>query len=230
MVIKEKGISSLIFYEKSKARKKATLMSTEKPLKLISPSLSGQYVLLKLQDRITILNTFDSSLTYLSKADELIGDVTFSLNEKSILYTRKSNGEWQVFEYFIEEKTKNLIFKGYRFIRQFEGGYVLGDNTGRLSRFGANEETMTPMPVSISTETNTNWAVINGKVLWSNHNLINTTFYEIDLNDVDTSNLKSKAFDFNVIRPRFYVDKVNGLIIVESLGSRTSDIISIEIQ
>lgn len=230
MVIKEKGISSLIFYEKSKARKKATLMSTEKSLKLISPSLSGQYVLLKLQDRITILNTFDNSLTYLSKADELIGDVTFSVDEKSILYTRKSNGEWQVFDYIIDNKNKNIIFNGYRFIRQFEGGYVLGDNAGRLSRFDVQKETMTPISVSVSTETNTNWAVLNGKVLWSDHNLLNTMFYEIDLNDVDASSLKSKAFDFNVIRPRFYVDKVNGLIIVESLGSRNSDIISIEIQ
>lgn len=230
MVINEGGVSSLIFYEKSKVTKKATLMSTEKPLELLGPSLSGQYVLLKLQDRITIFNTFDNSLTYLSKADELIGDVTFSLDEKSILYTRKSNGEWQVFEYVIEEKAKDLIFEGYRFIRQFEGGYVLGDNTGRLSRFDEYKETMTPMPVSMSTETNTNWAVINGKVLWSNHNLINTIFYEIDLNDVDTSNLKSKTFDFSVIRPRFYVDKVNGLIVVESLGSRTSEIISIDIQ
>lgn len=229
-VIKEKGVSSLIFYEKSKVTKKITLMSTEKPLELLGSFQSGQYVLLKLQDRITILNTFDNSLTYLSKADELIGDVTLSLNEKSILYTRKSNGEWQVFEYVIEEKNKNLIFKGYRFIRQFEGGYVLGDNTGRLSRFDEHTETMTPMPVSMSTETNTNWAVINGKVLWSNHNLINTIFYEIDLNDVDTSSLKSKTFDFSVIRPRFYVDKVNGLIIVESLGGRTSEIISINIQ
>lgn len=230
MVINEGGVSSLIVYEKSNVTKKATLISTEKPLELLSPSLFGQYVLLKLQDRITIFNTFDNSLTYLSKADELIGDVIFSLDEKSILYTRKSNGEWQVFEYVIEEKTKNLIFKGYRFIRQFEGGYVLGDNTGRLSRFDEYKETMTPMSVSMSTETNTNWAVINGKVLWSNHNLINTIFYEIDLHDVDASSLKSKTFDFSVIRPGFYVDKVNGLIVVESLGSRTSEIISIDIQ
>lgn len=230
MVIKEKGISSLIFYEKSKATKKTTLMSTEKPLKLISPSLTGKYVLLKLQERITLLNTFDNSLTYVSKADELIGDVTFSFDEKSILYTRKSNGEWQVFEYAINNKAKNVIFKGYRFIRQFEGGYALGDNAGRLSRFDVQKGTMVTMSVSISTETNTNWAVLNGKVLWSDHNLLNTMFYEIDLNDVDASSLKSKAFDFSVIRPRFYVDKVNGLIIVESLGNRNSDIISIEIQ
>jgi hypothetical protein len=205
-------------------------MSTEKPLKLISPSLTGKYVLLKLQERITLLNTFDNSLTYVSKADELIGDVTFSFDEKSILYTRKSNGEWQVFEYAINNKAKNVIFKGYRFIRQFEGGYALGDNAGRLSRFDVQKGTMVTMSVSISTETNTNWAVLNGKVLWSDHNLLNTMFYEIDLNDVDASSLKSKAFDFSVIRPRFYVDKVNGLIIVESLGNRNSDIISIEIQ
>jgi DNA-binding winged helix-turn-helix (wHTH) protein/archaellum component FlaF (FlaF/FlaG flagellin family) len=230
MVIKEKGVRSLIFYEKSKATKKFTLMSTEKPLELLSPSRSGRYILLKLQNRITILNTFDNSLTYLSKADELIGDVTFSLDEKSILYTRKSNGEWQVFEHAIKENTKKLIFKGYRFIRQFEGGYVLGDGTGKLSRFDTYKETTSPMQVSVSTEVNTNWAIINDKILWSNHNLINTTFYEVDLSDVDASSLKSRTFDFSVIRPRFYVDKVNSLIVVERLGSRSSEIISIDIQ
>lgn len=230
MVINEGGVSFLIVYEKSKVTKKATLMSTEKPLELLGPSLSGQYVLLKLQDRITIFNTFDNSLTYLSKADELIGDVTLSLDEKSILYTRKSNGEWQVFEYVIEENTKNLIFKGYRFIRQFEGGYVLGDNTGKLSRFNVNLKTMTPLQISLSKEKNTNWDVVNGKIFWSSHNLINTTFNEIDIDDVDGSSLSSKTFDFSVIRPNFYVDKINNTVVVERLGSRTSEIITIEIQ
>tara|TARA_B100002049_G_scaffold6956_1_gene4937 strand:- start:1882 stop:3939 length:2058 start_codon:yes stop_codon:yes gene_type:complete len=230
MVIKESGVNSLIFYEKTKADKKVTLMSTEKPLKLISSSTSGQYVLLKLQERITILNTLDNSLTYLSKADELIGDITFSLDEKSILYTRKSNGEWQAFKHTIEEKTKEKIFKGYRFIRPFNEGYVLGDDNGRLSRFETLKESMIPMPISVSTEHNTNWTIIDSTLLWSDHNLINTTFYEMDLYDVDASSLKSKTFDFNVIRPSFYVDKMNNLIVVESLGNKYSDIILFEIQ
>ncbi|MAD02395.1 MAG: hypothetical protein CMK65_02035 [Pseudoalteromonas sp.] len=230
MVIKENGVNSLVFYEKTKANKKVTLVSTEKSLKLLSSSTAGHYVLLKLQERITILNTSDNSLTYLSKADELIGDVTFSLDEKSVLYTRKNNGEWQVFVHDVEKDKKNIIFNGYRFIRPFNGGYVLGDDTGRLSRFDMQNETITPILVNISTEKNTNWEIINNKILWSTHNLKNTIFNEVDLNDVETLSLESKMFDFGVIRPKFYVDKANSLIVVKSKGNRHSEIISINIQ
>lgn len=230
MVIKENGVNSLVFYEKTKANKKITLVSTEKSLKLLSSSTAGHYVLLKLQERITILNTSDNSLTYLSKADELIGDVTFSLDEKSVLYTRKNNGEWQVFVHDVEKDKKNIIFNGYRFIRPFNGGYILGDDTGRLSRFDMQNETITPILVNISTEKNTNWEIINNKILWSTHNLKNTIFNEVDLNDVETLSLESKMFDFGVIRPKFYVDKANSLIVVKSKGNRHSEIISINIQ
>ncbi|WOC26269.1 winged helix-turn-helix domain-containing protein [Pseudoalteromonas sp. N1230-9] len=230
MVINESRVNSLVFYEKAKVDKKVTLMSTEKPLKLISSSTSGQYVLLKLQERITILNTFDNSLTYLTKADDLIGDVAFSLDEKSVLYTRKNNGEWQVFMYDIGKKKQNIIFNGYRFIRPFNAGYVLGDDTGRLSRFDTEKEMVAPMLVNISTEKNTNWEIINNKIVWSTHNLKSTIFNEVDLYDADTLSIESKTFDFGVIRPRFYVDKTNSLIVVKSKGNRHSEIVSISIQ
>ena len=162
--------------------------------------------------------------------DELIGDIAFSEDEKSILYTRKSNGEWLVFEYSIKEETESILFEGYRFVREFKGDYILGNNSGKLSRFNVNLKTMTPLQITVSKEKNTNWDVVNGKILWSSHNLINTTFNEIDIDDVDGSSLSSKTFDFSVIRPNFYVDKINNTVVVERLGSRTSEIITIEIQ
>ncbi|MBE0360862.1 winged helix-turn-helix domain-containing protein [Pseudoalteromonas aliena] len=230
MIEKLKGISDLAFYQKEKPKEKVVFLSTEKSLELIAPSLSGQYVLLKLQGRITILNTFNNNLTYISKVDEIIGDVTFSDDEGSILYSRKSNGDWLVFEYFIKEKTKSIIFEGFRFVRQFKGDYILGDNTGQLYRFDVNLKAIVPLQISVSKEKNTNWALLNGKVFWSGHNLISTTFYEIDMDDVDGSSLSSKTFDFSVIRPKFHVDKVNNSVVVGSLGDKYSEIISIKIQ
>ncbi|MBB1481731.1 winged helix-turn-helix domain-containing protein [Pseudoalteromonas sp. SG41-2] len=227
---KLKGISDLASYKKQKPKEKVVFLSTKKSLELIAPSLSGQYVLIKLQGRIAILNTLNNNLTDISKVDELIGDIAFSEDEKSILYTRKSNGEWLVFEYSIKEETESILFEGYRFVREFKGDYILGNNSGKLSRFNVNLKTMTPLQITVSKEKNTNWDVVNGKILWSSHNLINTTFNEIDIDDVDGSSLSSKTFDFSVIRPNFYVDKINNTVVVERLGSRTSEIITIEIQ
>ncbi|KAA1163366.1 winged helix-turn-helix domain-containing protein [Pseudoalteromonas fuliginea] len=230
MIEKLKGVSDLAFYQKEKPKEKVVFLSTEKSLELIAPSLSGQYVLLKLQGRITILNTFNNNLTYISKVDEIIGDVAFSDNETSILYSKKSNGDWLVFEYFIKEKTKSIIFEGYRFVRQFKGDYILGDNTGQLYHYDLNLKAMALLPISVSKEKYTNWTIVNGKIFWSGHNLINTTFYEIDVDDVDGSSLSSKTFDFSVIRPKFHVDKINNLVVVDSLGNKYSEIISIKIQ
>ncbi|WP_404341713.1 winged helix-turn-helix domain-containing protein [Pseudoalteromonas mariniglutinosa] len=230
MIEKLKGVSDLAFYKKQKPKEKVVFLSTEKSLELIAPSLSGQYVLVKLQGRITILNTLNNNLIYVSKADELIGDVAFSEDEKSILYTRKSNGEWSVFEYSIKEEIQSILFEGYRFAREFKDGYILGDNTGKLFRFNVNLKTMTPLQISVSKEKFANWAVVNGKIFWSSHNLINTTFNEIDMDDVDGSSLSSKTFDFTAIRPNFYVDKINNTIVVDSLGNVNSEIITIEIQ
>lgn len=230
VIEKLKGISDLAFYKKQKPKEKVVFLSTEKSLELIAPSLSGQYVLLKLHGRITVLNTLNNNLTYISKVDEMIGDVAFSEDEKSILYTRKSNGEWLVFEYSIKEEAQSILFEGYRFVRQFKDDYILGDNTGKLSRFDADLKAITPLQISVSKEKNTNWDVVNGKIFWSSHNLINTTFNEIDIDDVDGSSLSSTTFDFSVIRPNFYVDKINNTVVVKRLGSRTSEIISIEIQ
>ncbi|WP_054454285.1 winged helix-turn-helix domain-containing protein [Pseudoalteromonas porphyrae] len=230
MIEKLKGVSDLAFYKKQKPKEKVVFLSTEKSLELIAPSLSGQYVLLKLHGRITVLNTLNNNLTYISKVDEMIGDAAFSEDEKSILYTKKSNGEWLVFEYSIKEEAQSILFEGYRFVRQFKDGYILGDNTGKLSRFNVNLKTMTPLQITVSKEKNTNWDVVNGKIFWSSHNLINTTFNEIDIDDVDGSSLSSTTFDFSVIRPNFYVDKINNTVVVKRLGSRTSEIITIEVQ
>ncbi|MEM5549140.1 winged helix-turn-helix domain-containing protein [Pseudoalteromonas neustonica] len=230
VIEKLKGVSDLAFYKKQKPKEKVVFLSTEKSLELIAPSLSGQYVLLKLHGRITVLNTLNNNLTYISKVDEMIGDVAFSEDEKSILYTKKSNGEWLVFEYSIKEEVQSILFEGYRFARQFKDGYILGDNTGKLSRFDADLKAITPLQISVSKEKNTNWDVVNGKIFWSSHNLINTTFNEIDIDDVDGSSLSSTAFDFSVIRPNFYVDKINNTVVVKRLGSRTSEIITIEVQ
>ena len=93
-----------------------------------------------------------------------------------------------------------------------------------------NLKAIVPLQISVSKEKNTNWALLNGKVFWSGHNLISTTFYEIDMDDVDGSSLSSKTFDFSVIRPKFHVDKVNNSVVVGSLGDKYSEIISIKIQ
>ncbi len=230
VIEKLNDVSDLVFYKKQQPNEKRVFLSTKKSLELIAPALSGQHVLIKLQGRIAILNTLNNNLTYISKEDELIGDVAFSEDEKSILYTRKSNGEWLVFEYSIKEETQSILFEGYRFFRQFKDGYILGDNTGKLSRFNVNLKTMTPLQIILSKEKNTNWDVVNGKIFWSSHNLINTTFNEIDIDDVNGSSLSSTTFDFSVIRPNFYVDKINNTVVVKRLGSRTSEIITIEIQ
>ena len=230
VIEKLKGVSDLASYKKQKPKEKVVFLSTKKSLELIAPSLSGQYVLVKLQGRITILNTLNNNLTYISKVDEMIGDVAFSEDETSILYSRKSNGEWLVFEYSIKEEAKSILFEGYRFVRQFKGDYILGDNTGKLSRFDVDLKAITPLQISVSKEKFANWAVVNGKIFWSSHNLINTTFNEIDIDDVDGSSLSSKTFDFSVIRPNFYVDKINNTVVIDSLGNINSEIIFIKIQ
>jgi DNA-binding winged helix-turn-helix (wHTH) protein len=230
MIEKRNKVNYLTLHEKHNSASKVELFQTEQPLKLISPSKSGQNVLLKHHNRTAIFNVITNTLNYVSKTDELIGDVSFSDNEDSILYSIKTDGEWQVFEQTMADRTNTLLFKGYRYIREFEGGYIVGDEWGNLSRFDAYNNSFTALPITLPNDAIVNWAIVEDRVLWSNYNLIgNTTFYEMNINDVDGSTLLTQEFPFNEVRPYFYVDKINNLIIIKRLGKQSTEIVSLSI-
>ncbi|QWV04535.1 hypothetical protein KQ246_14110 [Pseudoalteromonas shioyasakiensis] len=106
----------------------------------------------------------------------------------------------------------------------------MGDEWGNLSRFDAYNNSFTALPITLPNDAIVNWAIVEDRVLWSNYNLIgNTTFYEMNINDVDGSTLLTQEFPFNEVWPYFYVDKINNLIIIKRLGKQSTEIVSLSI-
>jgi DNA-binding winged helix-turn-helix (wHTH) protein/Tol biopolymer transport system component len=223
-------ITSLISFKVNNPKSKTTYLSTDKKIKFIEASIDAPYILLEIQNRLAVFDIDNNHVKYITQADELIHDASFSEDSRHVLYSSRNNGEWQIYKYNIEIQAKELLFNNFRYIRPYGVNYILGGKEGDLHFFNAENKKTIPLGAQLSMETNTNWTVVNDKIFWSSHNLVKTLFHEMDISNLADVKLYSKEYDFNFIYPQFFVNKQKNTVIIDMLGKKESDIIKYKIQ
>ena len=188
----------------------SSYIKTEHDLVAVDSSTENPLELIKTNHRFALFNSKSNIIDYISSEEEFIGDATFSEDELSILFTVKSYDQWLVKRYDIIAKTSELLFEGYRFIRTYGEDYILGTASGHLFLYDNVTNQQIDLSHSLSLDINTRWDVhrsnSEGNIYWSSHDLLETTFHQLNIKDLNNMIKSEQKFDYSKVRPFFSIN------------------------
>jgi DNA-binding winged helix-turn-helix (wHTH) protein len=187
-------------------KKSEPYLETGYTLRIIDSSSENDLELIKINGRFALLNTKTNLLTYITVGDDYIGDAIFTLDGQSILFSVKGFSGWEIFKYDIQSAVKTVLFKGYRSIRNFNGNYILADTTGSLFLYDVKKEDAITLNYQLSPEPDTFWDTNQSSIYWSSHDLVTTTFHQLDISDMTDVRKYSKSYDYDNVLPFFAIN------------------------
>ncbi len=205
-------------------------LKTKYKLEYLDYSMFEKIELIKINNRFALFNIETKSLTYITSADNFIGDASFSSDGKSILFSIKNYDQWEIKSYTITDQSITNILKGFRYIRPYKKDYILADTQENLYFYNRTSQEKIKLNHRISYEPNTYWAVLGDFIYWSSHDLVTTTFSELNINDVKQPILTTKIFNYNKVRPYFSIQPDGPSLIYSLRGQESSKIISLTIK
>ena len=205
-------------------------IKTEYELEHLDYSALSEMLLIKINHRFALFDIKTNNLTYITSADEFIGDASFSNDGKSILFSVKNYDQWQIKRYGIADQNIASILKGFRYIRPYKKDYIVADEQGNLYFYNNTTQEQFKLDLRISPEPNTYWTVRGNFIYWSSHDLVTTTFFELNISDIKSPVLTEKAFSYNKVRPYFSITPDGTSLIYSQRERKNSTIISLVIK
>ena len=202
-------------------------LSTEYNLDIID-SIAEDKILLDINHRFALFNAITSTVEYITLGDEYIGDAVFSLEQKSILFSVKDYRGWQIKRYDIKTKKTSLFLSNYRYIRLYHENYLVADAEGKLFFYDDKAKSEMQLNYQIDIGSNTRWAISGNYMYWSGQNLVNTTFYQVDITDLKNIKETKKVFDYNKIRPDFVLNNDGASLIFAERRQSDEKIVQIK--
>ncbi|MBL4941340.1 MAG: winged helix-turn-helix domain-containing protein [Colwellia sp.] len=205
-------------------------LKTEYELDHLDYSAIAAMELIKINHRIVLFNIKTKNLTYITSADEFIGDASFSSDGKSVLFSVKSHEQWEIKRYNILDNNITRILKGFRYVRPYKKGYIVADAQENLSFYNNNTQEQLKLNHRISYEPNTYWTVRGDFIYWSSHDLVTTTFSELNISNINHPVLTEKTFSYNKVRPYFSVKLDGSSLTYSQRGQENSTIVSLTLK
>jgi len=205
-------------------------LKTEYKLEYLGYSMFQKMELIKINNRFALFNIETKNLVYITSADEFIGDASFSSDDNSVLFSVKNYDQWEIKRYKITDKSITSILKGFRYIRTYKKDYILADAQENLYFYNNSTEEQIKLNHRISYEPNTYWTVRGDFIYWSSHDLVTTTFSELNISDLKQPILSKKTFSYNKVRPYFSVKPDGSSFIYSQRGQENSTIVALVIK
>ena|GEM_PF-2138601 len=210
LALTNNGNSTIFGKMNTNSNKFSSYIETEYELVAMDSSSTGQLELIKINHRFALFNTNTKIIDYITSADEFIGDATFSNNEQSILFTVRNYDQWIVKRYDISTKTTEVLFEGYRFVRAYGDNYILGTPSGDLFLYNNTTNQRSDLNHALSLDNNTRWDVrksaSEGNIYWSSHDLLQTTFHQLNIKDLNNMLKSEQKFNYSKVRPFFSIN------------------------
>ncbi len=211
----------------------SSYIKTEHDLVAVDSSKVSPLELIKINHRFALFNTKSNTIDYITSGEEFIGDATLSKDELSILFTVKSYDQWLVKRYDIISKTSELLFEGYRFIRTYGDDYILGTASGHLFLYDNVTNQQTDLSHTLSLDINTRWDVhkntSEGNIYWSSHDLLHTTFHQLNIKDLNKKVKSQQKFNYSKVRPFFSINPEGTKLLYGQQPANKADIVILTI-
>jgi DNA-binding winged helix-turn-helix (wHTH) protein len=203
------------------------LITTKYPINIIAAK--GNKVLININSQIAVFDMLSNHLEYLTSGDDFVGDATFSHNEESILFSVRDYQGWKIKRYDMKEKTYSLLLKKFRYIRPYFNDFIVADNKGEMYFFNNKTKKSIKLNYQLSDEPDTSWYVAEPFIYWSSHDLVNVSFHQLNLSDVNQPILETKIFDYNKVRADFSVNSDGSSLIYSQRTRATGEIVQVSV-
>ncbi|MBU2971605.1 winged helix-turn-helix domain-containing protein [Pseudoalteromonas sp. C2R02] len=211
-------------------KNRVSYLETQYPIELINSHKNQPVELIKINDRFALINIKTSQLTYITGGDEFIGDAIFSDDGRYVFYSVKRFSGWVILQYDIESSEKKLFLDGYRSIRYLKKDLVLTDAYGELYLYTVKTKNILDLKYQISIEPDTYWDTHKSSIYWSSHDLVETTFHQIDLSDLNKVKEYSKSYDYEKVPPAFVINKEKNKLLFSQKDIKGSQILKLSIR
>ncbi len=203
------------------------LITTKYSINIIAAK--GNEVLVNINNQLAVFDIPTNRLEYLTSGDDFVGDATFSRNGESVLFSLRGYQGWKIKRYDIKEKTYSLLLKHFRYIRPYFNDFIIADDKGEMYFFNNKTKQRIKLNYKLSDEPDTCWYVAEPFIYWSSHDLVNVSFHQLNLSDVNQPILETKRFDYNKVRADFSINSDGSSLIYSQRTRATGDIVQVSI-
>jgi DNA-binding winged helix-turn-helix (wHTH) protein len=202
-------------------------IETEHDLSIITSTSSDKLLLIKINQRFALFNSETKELRYITSGEDFIGDATFSEDQKSVLFSVKNYDQWEILNYDITTESITPMFKNFRYIRTHGKNYILGTPEQELIWKHHKTDEKIKLNHRLSYEPNTYWYVRGDSIFWSSHDLVQTTFHQLDVSDLENPSESKITFDYDKVRSYFSINHDGTAFTYFQRQQGKSDIVSI---
>ena len=202
-------------------------IETEYELKPIASSSSGLLELIKINHRFVLFNTETNALSYITSGDDFVGDATFLTDETAILFSVKGYDQWEIHRYDIDTAKISKLLTGFRYIRPYGDNFILATDKGELFWRDAVSGEQVALNYALSLNPNTHWDVKGNFIYWSDHDVVRTVFHQLDISDVTKTVKAERSFDYNKVRPSFYLNQDGSSLLYAQRQQNSASILSL---
>ena len=225
-LLKSPGITQLGFLD-LETDKFDSFLATEYDLIILDVAPSRGLILVQINRRFALFDPNNADLEYITSGDDFIGDASFSVDDKQVLFTTKNYEQWWASIFEITSKITNPLITDARYIRPYGSNYIIGNAKGQLFYYDFEGKNRTALNQVLSQEPNTRWFARSNFIYWSAHDLVDTTFNQLDISNIEKPTLHTINFSYNQVEPDFAIDANNENILMSQIKNVTSEVVEI---
>lgn len=228
-LLKENGVTQLGFIGEG-SDQFDSILATEHKLRVLDVAISNNQILVKVNRRFALFDPKNIGLEYITSGDDIVGDAAFSNDGSEVLFTTKNYEQWRASSFDIKSKAVKPLIVQARYVRPFGKDYIIGNTEGEMFFFDAESHQKIALNQKLSKEPNTQWIVRDNFIYWSSHDLVHTTFYQLDISDIENPNLSQQQFKYTQVGPDFSIDATNEYFLMSQTKNMSSDVLEVLIE
>ncbi|MDP5212304.1 winged helix-turn-helix domain-containing protein [Pseudoalteromonas tunicata] len=207
-----------------------SILATEYELRVLDVAISNSLILVKINRRFALFDPANIGLEYITTGDDIVSDAAFSIDGRKVLFTTKNYEQWRASTFDVETKVVEPLILAARYVRPFGDNYIIGNAEGNMFFYDAETKNKVALNQNLSKEPNAQWFVRGNYVYWSSHDLVNTTFFQLNIDNINKPMMSKQEFKYAQVGPDFSIDTKNEKFLMSQIKHMTSEVLEVLIK
>lgn len=207
-----------------------SILATEYELRVLDVAISNSLILVKINRRFALFDPANIGLEYITTGDDIVNDAAFSSDGRKVLFTTKNYEQWRASMFDIETKVVEPLILAARYVRPFGDNYIIGNADGEMFLYDVESNNKEALNYKLSSEPNAQWLVRDNFVYWSSHDLVHTTFNQLNIEHINNPVISKQQFNYTQVGPDFSIDANNESFLMSQTKNMTSEVLEVLIK
>ncbi|WMN60558.1 winged helix-turn-helix domain-containing protein [Pseudoalteromonas xiamenensis] len=178
-------------------------------------------------NQLVYLDYENSSIERITSSDIYVGDATLSNNGEYVYFTTKGENNWELVRHKVGSGENIKLLDNFKYVRTMGNRLVVVKESGEMYLLNLADNNLENLNRVAILSGNTFWDVIGNSVIWSEHDLVDVSFFQLDLSNVEQPELTKTQFSYQLVKPKFSVLKKEMKVVLRSDSGDSSELLSI---